>query len=77
MVLCKLVSSNEKTTESGFVYKLNDIPLYYIEDVGQSVKNFGIGDVVVVNSTGTIVEFNDNEHFLFKEENIMGKVENG
>ena len=77
MVLCKLVSSDEKTTESGFVYKSNDIPLYCIEEVGPQVKNFNVGDIVVVNSTGTMVEFNDNEYFLFKEENIMGKVENG
>ena len=61
--------------ESGFVYKSNDIPLYRIDRVGPQVKNFNIGDIVVVNSTGTRVEISDVEHFLFKEENIMGKVE--
>ena len=63
----------EKKTESGFVYKSNDIPLYLIEKVGPQVKNFHAGDIIVVNSTGTKIEFDNVDYFLFKEENVMGK----
>ena len=74
VVLCALLSSNEKKTESGFVYKSNDIPLYVVEKVGPNVKmDLHVGDVVVVNSTGTRAVIGDAEYFLFKEENIMGK----
>ena len=73
MVLCTLLSSTEKKTKSGFVYKSNDIPLYLIEKVGPQVKNFHTGDIIVVNSTGTKIEFDNVDHFLFKEENVMGK----
>ena len=73
IVLCTLLSSTEKETENGFVYKSNDIPLYFVEKVGPQVKNFHVGDIIVVNSTGTKVEFDNTDHFLFKEENVMGK----
>ena len=75
MVLCSLVSSNEKTTSSGFVYKSNDIPLYKVEDIGSNVKmELSVGDIVVVNATGTLASVNGIDYKLFKEENIMGKV---
>lgn len=75
MVLCSLASSNEKTTSSGFVYKSNSIPLYKVEDIGPNVKmELGIGDIVVVNATGTLASVNGIDYKLFKEENIMGKV---
>lgn len=73
MVLCTLLSSTEKKTECGFVYKSNDIPLYLIKKVGPQVKNFHAGDIIVVNSTGTKIEFDNVDYFLFKEENVMGK----
>ena len=76
IIVCSLASSNEKTTSTGFVYKSNDIPLYKVEDVGPSVKmELSVGDLVVVNATGTLASIDGIDYKLFKEENIMGKVE--
>ena len=75
MVLCTLASSIEKETESGFVYKSNDIPLYKVESIGQSVSMSIVpGDILVVNATGTRAIADNVEYWLFKEENIAGKV---
>ena len=74
-VLCVSLSSNEKTTSTGFIYKSNDVVLYKVVDVGPNVKmDIKSDDVIVVNSTGTKTIVDDVEYYLFREENIAGKV---
>lgn len=76
MVLCICTTDSKKKLDSGFEYKSNDIKLYKIVGVGPKISadNFAIGDTVVVNSSGTLVKTDDAEYYLFKEENIAGKV---
>lgn len=76
MLLCTIVSSNEKETSTGFVYKSNDLTLYQVKSIGPSVSydNIRSGDIVIANSTGSKVTLNGIEYCLLKEENIMGKV---
>ena len=76
MVLCECTTSSQKQTNTGFIYKSNDIKLYKVLDVGPKVdaNYLAVGDIVVVNSTGTLVKVGEVEYYLFKEENIVGKV---
>ena len=76
MVLCECTTSSQKQTNTGFIYKSNDIKLYKVLDVGPKVDAdyLAVGDIVVVNSTGTLAKVGDVEYYLFKEENIAGKV---
>ena len=37
-VVCRCISSNEKTTESGFVYTSNDVPLYEVVSIAKKAK---------------------------------------
>lgn len=77
-VLCTLVSSNEKQTSTGFVYKSNDILVYRVEAIGPKVgMQLAIGDNIVANSTGTKVVVDNKDYYFFKEENIAGKIDNG
>ena len=76
-VLCKCITEKTKTTESGFVYESNDIPLYEVISISKNVKNdIGLveGDLVRVNSTGTLITLDEVDYILFKIENIVGKV---
>ena len=78
-LVCKCISSNEKTTESGFTYKSNDIKLYEVVSVSNALRSddlFSIraGDQIIVNSTGTKVELNGEEYYMFNAENVMGKI---
>lgn len=78
-LMCKCISSDEKTTESGFTYKSNDMKIYEVISVSNSLANednFDIktGDKIIVNSTGTKVEVDGEEYYMFNVENIMGKI---
>ena len=77
-IVCKCISSDEKTTESGFTYKSNDVKLYEVVSVSNVLRDdlFDIkaGDKIVVNSTGTKVEVDGEEYYMFNVENIMGKL---
>lgn len=77
-VICKCISSNEKTTESGFAYKSNDISLYEVVSFDDKVKDdidINVGDVIRTNSTGTKIEVDDVEYYIFNSKNIVGKIE--
>ena len=78
-IVCKCISSDEKTTESGFTYKSNDVKLYEVVSVSKSLENeagfdIKIGDRILVNSTGTKVEVNGEEYYMFNVKNVMGKI---
>ena len=78
-LVCKCISSDEKTTESGFTYKSNDTKIYEVISVSNAIKsdelcNVRVGDLIVVNSTGTKVEVNGEEYYMFNAENVMGKI---
>ena len=76
-VMCRCISSNEKTTESGFVYTSNDVPLYEVVSIAEKVKDdicLNVGDIIRTSSTGTKVEVDGVEYYMFSSENIAGKV---
>lgn len=77
MVLCTQASSSTRETTSGLIYTVEEVPLYKIEAIGPGVgldAGFSVGDVVRVNSTGTLAKDMDEEHWLFSIDNIVGKV---
>ena len=79
MVLCKCITPKTKTTESGFVYESNDIPLYEVISVSDSMKDDALhlepGDVVRTCATGTLATVDEVDYVLFDIDSIMGKVQ--
>lgn len=79
-VICKCISLDEKTTESGFTYKSNDIALYEVISFADAIKkdvDIEVGDIITTNSTGTKVEVDGVEYYIFNSENIIGKIIKG
>lgn len=77
-VLCKLAISKQKTLDSGFTYESNDINQWQIVEISKNVEKdfkFSIGDIVLVSSTGTLVNNDGKELYLFNAKNIVAKVE--
>lgn len=76
-IVCKCIASKNKTTTAGFIYTSVDVPLYEVTSIADKAKNdieLEVGDVVVVNSTGTKIEVDGEEFYLFSSENIMAKI---
>ena len=76
-VLCRLKDGPHKETSSGFIYETNDVPTYEVINIGPNVLNnidLKIGDIVRTNSTGTIINIDNEDLYIFKAENIMGKI---
>lgn len=53
------------------------MPIYTIVDVSKSLKDsrFKVGDKVICNSTGTKIKLDSKIEYIFKEENILGKID--
>ena len=76
-VVCKRISPDEKTLESGFTYKSDDIPLYEVVSVSSKARDeieIDVGDVVIASSTGTAVELDGVKYNVFSSESIVGKI---
>ena len=79
-VLCrKLNESRELCSSGSILVQRSNVDLYEIVKVSELNDKpfpFGVGDVVVSNSTGDRLEPNHGEIvYLFRNENIMCKVE--
>ena len=82
-LLCKMIVGKTKQT-SGFVCDVENIPIYEIlalsdppnlSEIGDGLLKLKIGDKIVCNSTGTLVQDGENEVlYLFKLENVAAKV---
>ena len=77
-VLCICMTEKTKTTEFGFVYESNDVPLYKVVSISKNAKDNNLsleeGDIVRTNSTGTPITLDGVDYTIFKIENIMGKI---
>ena len=81
-LLCKMVEGKTKQT-TGFVCEVESIPVYEILelseppsllDIGDGLLKLKVGDRIVCNSTGTLVQDGDETLYLFKLENVAAKV---
>lgn len=82
-LLCKMVEGKTKKTV-GFECEVENIPIYEILElsyplsmsgIGEGLLNLKVGDQVVCNSTGTLVQDGEDEIlYLFKLENVAAKV---
>ena len=82
-LLCKMVEGKTKQT-TGFVCEVESIPVYEILElseppsllgIGDGLLKLKIGDKIVCNSTGTLVQDREDEIlYLFKLENVAAKV---
>ena len=76
-ILCeKIVDSHME--ESTILYKKEEIPIYKVINMSKKIKNFfiSIGDYVIIESTGTLVKYNDKDYYLVNVDNIIGKINN-
>ena len=78
-----MVERNKKET-SGFICEVKSLPIYEILKmseppsllgIGDGLLKLKIGDKIVCNSTGTLVQDGEDEVlYLFKLENVAAKV---
>lgn len=76
-ILCeKIVDSHME--ESTILYKKEEIPIYKVINISKKIKNFfiSVGDYVIIESTGTLVKYNDKDYYLVNVDNIIGKINN-
>lgn len=77
-VLCDLVDEgSEEAEEKGVFFKKETMRTYKIVSISKSLEgqDFNVGDTVVCNATGTMMCIDGTKKFLFKIENIAGKIE--
>ena len=82
-LLCRMVEGKTKQM-TGFVCEVESIPVYEILELSEPLSLLGIGDgllklkigdKIVCNSTGTLVQDGEDEVlYLFKLENVAAKV---
>ena len=76
-VVCKqTIDKMSDMTAGKFSYRAEMLPEYKVISIGDCVCNVDVGDFVVVNSTGTNVKIDNDTLYLFKSENIVGKIQN-
>lgn len=77
-VLCeKIIDDNNLNTETSIIYDEKLLPEYKVISVSKSPYDiFSVipGDTVICNSTGMKIKNNDNIQYLFKYENLIGKI---
>lgn len=74
-VLCEKIK--EDTQDNSLIfYDKDEFPLYKIIEVGRNIDDFrySVNDKIICNSTGTRVKLDNSYVYLFKTENIIGKI---
>lgn len=79
-VVCERASGGTSTETKGFVHKKEEVDVYRIlalpEVLPDECCEFQVGDLVISNSTGDVIEINPGETvYMFRIENLMCKVE--
>lgn len=75
VVLCTLVP-NANACSNGIVYESKGVPMYKIEKLGPNVTSmFNVNDIIVTSTTGTKATLDNIDYFLFREKDIMGKIQ--
>ncbi len=77
-----MVEGKTKQT-AGFVCEVESVPVYQILELSKFMPepraddgalSLEVGDMIVCNSTGTQVQDDDQDLYLFKFENVVAKV---
>lgn len=71
-VLC-ISESIEAHNDNGLYIPENDVFKTYLV-IESSCAKYEKGDIIIANSTGTKVKIGNSVQYLFREENIIGKV---
>lgn len=75
-VLCEQINETKhRAEESGVFYEKEELPLYRIISACAGDKDWRAGDVIVCDSTGTRLAFSGKVQYLFKTENIAGRID--
>ena len=74
-VLCEQINQTKhQAEESSICYEKEEFPVYRILSVCDDEKIWRVGDCIACNSTGTKLSFSGKVQFLFKTENIAGRI---
>lgn len=71
-VLCDAVDGEQADSTGLYIPDCGEFKTYRI--IASASQKYCIGDRIVTNSTGTKMKFENSVQYLFREENIIGKV---
>lgn len=77
-VLCEQITKDSEETEAnGIVFRKENLKVYKIIDVSKTLDSsrFKVGDKIICNATGTMMNLDGSRKYLFNIENIAGKIE--
>ncbi len=77
IVLCKLKTPSKHMISSGVIYEASSVPTYEVVAAGPAAGNsmqLVPGDIVVASSKGSVTNVDGCNYYMFKAENITGKV---
>jgi hypothetical protein len=75
-ILCEPIEDKHDLSNE-FVYENSDnLPIYRILKIGSNNLKFDInvGDIIICNSIGNMIEDNNKKYHLFSYNNIIGKI---
>lgn len=79
-VLCRMITSKTKPSTSGIICEVPDVQTYEVLEISKNFDNHDlglkIGDVIMCNSTGTLLEDPalSEKLYLFSNSSIAAKV---
>lgn len=76
-ILCKKIVDSHME-ESTILYKKEELPIYQVINISKKIENpfISVGNCVIIESTGTLIKYNDKEYYLVNVDNIIGKINN-
>jgi co-chaperonin GroES (HSP10) len=74
-ILCEKLKQ-EDSQKDFFLYDKDEFPSYKVLRLGKGAEGCGLkaGDEVVCSTDGTKVKVDGSDFWLFKKENVIGKV---
>lgn len=74
-VLCEQINeTRHEDASSGFVYEKEELPVYRVVSAAPDAEAWKPGDEIVCDSTGTRLKTPEGVKYLFKTENIAGRI---
>lgn len=69
-----VVAAKERVDEGGLSYERESLPVYEVVSAGPGAGRWKAGDRIVCDSTGTELALEGQKLYLFKAENVAGRI---
>lgn len=74
IIIAEMLNSPYVTNhENGFIYTMDEIPIYKVISVGKDT-NFKIDDIIICASTGSRID-KDNKLYMFENSSVIGTID--